>query len=63
MGNGESHDLNSPKYSTHNQQQFTYYNGHRVSRRLEDDYVDVSSDLEVFSKEEMEDQFAEIVVS
>lgn len=37
--------------------------GQRVSRRWEDDYVDINPEMEAFSKEEMEDQFIKIVVS
>lgn len=58
MGNGESLQL---KDNSRRGQQLTY-NGHRVSKRLEDDYVDISPEMEAFSKEEMEDQFTKIVV-
>ncbi len=66
MGNSESLQLNSnPRYSNSQVQQYTTYNGQRVSKRLEDEYVDISSDviMEAFSKEQMEDQFIKIVVS
>ena len=61
MGNGESLQLNSPRAGGPNQQ--LTYNGHRVSRRWEDDYVDISSEMEAFSREEMEDEFKKIVVN
>lgn len=56
MGNNESLQLrDNPKYSIGSATS-------RLSRRLEDEYVDISSELEVVSKEEMEDQFIKIVV-
>ncbi len=61
MGNGESLQPGSPRYPGGQNQQLTY-NGHRVSRRWEDDYVDISSEMEAFSREEMEDEFKKIVV-
>lgn len=61
MGNGESLQPGSPRPS--NQPQQLTYNGHRVSRRWEDDYVDISSEMEAISREEMEDEFKKIVVS
>ena len=61
MGNGESLQPSSPRFQSGPNQQLTY-NGHRISRRWEDDYVDVSSELEAISREEMEDEFKKIVV-
>lgn len=61
MGNGESLQPSSPRYQGGSNQQLTY-NGHRVSRRWEDDYVDISSEIEAISREEMEDEFKKIVV-
>lgn len=60
MGNGESLQVkDSPQQSR--PQQLTY-NGQRISRRWEDEYVDISPEVEAFSKEQMEDQFIKIVV-
>lgn len=56
MGNSESVVVGSPAHSPQ-------YNGHRVSKRIEDDFVDLGNDTESFSQEQMEDQFAKIVVS
>jgi hypothetical protein len=53
MGNSESLQVKDKGLS---------YNGQRVSRRWEDDYVDISPEMEAFSKEQMEDQFIKIVV-
>ena len=61
MGNSESVQFRDvPRHSVGHTQQF--YNGHRLSKRWEDDYVDISADMEAFSKEQMEDQFTKIVV-
>lgn len=58
MGNSESLQLrDNPRYSIGP----ATYNP-RLSRRLEEEYVDISSELDVVSKEEMEDQFIKIVV-
>ncbi len=61
MGNSESPQLKDNRHSLANTQQLTY-NGHRVSRRWEEDYVEISSDMNTLSKEQMEDQFTKIVV-
>ena len=60
MGNSESVQLSSNSRTPASPQ--LIYNGHRVSRRLEDDYVDVTPEMEAISKEQMEDQFTKIVV-
>lgn len=60
MGNGESLQVKDNPRQSHTQQ-FTY-NGQRVSRRWEDEYVDIRPEMEAFSKEQMEVQFIKIVV-
>lgn len=63
MGNSESLQLNAnPRHSVGPGSPQLTYNGHRISRRYEDDYVDISPELESISKEQMEDQFVQIVV-
>lgn len=62
MGNGESLQPGSPRNPSASQIQPLTYNGHRVSRRWEDDYVDIGSEMEAISREEMEDEFKKIVV-
>lgn len=61
MGNNESVQLNAPSRNVVGAVTLTY-NGHRISRRIEDDYVDVTPEMESLSREEMEDQFVKIVV-
>ena len=57
MGNSESLQVkDTPKGQIS-------YNGHRLSRRWEDDFVDISPEVEAISKEQMEDEFIKIVVS
>ena len=61
MGNNESVQLNTNPRGTGAGTQLTY-NGHRISRRIEDDFVDITPEMESLSREEMEDQFIKIVV-
>ena len=56
MGNVDSVPIStSPKHANGQNQNF--------SRRLEEEYVEVSSEMETFSREQMENEFTKIVVS
>ena len=61
MGQSESVQISSSRNPGAPGPHLTY-NGHRVSRRIEDDYVDITPEMEGISKEQMEDQFISIVV-
>ena len=68
MGNVASETVSSRENSIRSSyvqnEHYTSYSGHRMSRRIEDDYVDISSELDVvLTREEMEVQFTKIVVS
>lgn len=63
MGNSESVQLNTnPRNSSGGASQQLTYNGQRVSKRIEDDYVDITPEMEAISRDQMEDQFIKIVV-